>query len=41
MAVAKKWIDKYVATDTQATIQELLEAVFSMRSVPRLCNKGH
>jgi hypothetical protein len=27
------------ATDTQATTQELLEAVFSVRSVPRLYNE--
>jgi hypothetical protein len=28
------------ATDTHATIEELLEAVFSMQSVPWLCNEG-
>jgi hypothetical protein len=27
-------------TDTQATIEELLEAVFSVLSVPRLYNEG-
>jgi hypothetical protein len=27
------------ATDTHATIEELLEAVFTMRSVPRLYNE--
>jgi hypothetical protein len=27
------------ATDTHATIEELLEAVFSVRSVPRLYNE--
>jgi hypothetical protein len=26
-------------TDTHATVEELLEAAFSMRSVPRLCNE--
>jgi hypothetical protein len=28
------------ATDTHATIKELLEAVVSVRSVPRLYNEG-
>jgi hypothetical protein len=28
------------ATDTHATIEELLEAVFSVLSVPRLYNEG-
>jgi hypothetical protein len=28
------------ATDMHATIEELLEAVFSVRSVPRLYNEG-
>jgi hypothetical protein len=28
------------STDTHATIQELLEAVFCVRSVPRLHNEG-
>jgi hypothetical protein len=28
------------ATDTHATIEELLEAVFSVRSVPRLYNES-
>jgi hypothetical protein len=28
------------ARGTQATIEELLEAVFSVQSVPRLYNKG-
>jgi hypothetical protein len=28
------------ARDTHATIEELFEAVFSVRSVPRLYNKG-
>jgi hypothetical protein len=27
-------------TDTHATTGELLEVVFSVRSVPRLCNEG-
>jgi hypothetical protein len=36
--VARERLGKHVpvATDTQATIEELLEAVFSMWSVPRL-----
>jgi hypothetical protein len=29
-----------VATDTHVTIEELLEAVFSVKSVPRLFNEG-
>jgi hypothetical protein len=29
------------ATDTHATIEELLEAVFSVRSLPMLYNEGH
>jgi hypothetical protein len=28
------------ATDMHATIEELLEAVFSMQSMPRLYNEG-
>jgi hypothetical protein len=28
------------ATDTYVTIEELLEAVFSLRSVRMLCNEG-
>jgi hypothetical protein len=28
-------------TDTHSTIEELLEAVFSLKSVPRLYNEGH
>jgi hypothetical protein len=28
------------ATDTHATIEELLEALFSVRSVPRIYNDG-
>jgi hypothetical protein len=36
--VARKQLDKHssAATNTNATIGELLEAMFSMRSVPRL-----
>jgi hypothetical protein len=29
-----------IATDTHATIEELFEAVFSVRPVPRLYNEG-
>jgi hypothetical protein len=28
------------AADTYATVEELLEAVFSMQSIPRLYNEG-
>jgi hypothetical protein len=30
----------FTATDTQTRIEELLEAVFSLRSVPRLNNEN-
>jgi hypothetical protein len=38
MAVAREWLGKHAsaATDMHATIEELLEAVFSMRSMQRL-----
>jgi hypothetical protein len=41
-AVARQRLRKHVspATHKQATIGELLEAVFSLRSVPRLYNWG-
>jgi hypothetical protein len=41
--VARKRLDKHVsmATDTSATTEEPLEAVFSMWSVPRLYSEGH
>jgi hypothetical protein len=38
-AVARQWLSSrhdIAATDMRATIEKLLEAVFSMRSVPRL-----
>jgi hypothetical protein len=41
-AVARQWLSSRhvkAATDTQAKTKELLEAVFSMRSVPRLYNE--
>jgi hypothetical protein len=36
-SIARQWLGKYVfvATNTHATIGELLEAVFSMGSVPK------
>jgi hypothetical protein len=40
-SVARKWLSSHhvkAATDTQATTEELLKAVFSARSVPRLYN---
>jgi hypothetical protein len=40
--VAGQWLSSrhvMVATDTHATIEELLEAVFSVRSLPRLYNE--
>jgi hypothetical protein len=35
MAIARQWLDKHVpaVTNTYATIEELLDAVFSMQSV--------
>jgi hypothetical protein len=40
-SIARQRLNKYCqATDTHATIQEMLEVVFSMRSVPRLYNKA-
>jgi hypothetical protein len=38
MAVARQWLDKHVsaATDMHATIEELLETMFSMQSILRL-----
>jgi hypothetical protein len=38
VAIAKQWHGKHVSTavNQHATIEELLEAVFSMQSVPRL-----
>jgi hypothetical protein len=41
-AVARQWLSRrhvMAATDTHVTIEELLEAVFSVRSVPRLYNE--
>jgi hypothetical protein len=43
MLVARKWLSSRhvkAATDTHATTEELLEAVFSVRSVLRLYNEG-
>lgn len=42
-AAARKRLEKHVSTATNmhATVEELLEAVFSMWSVPRLCSEGH
>jgi hypothetical protein len=39
--VAREWLGKYVpaTTDSNATIDELLEALFSMLSEPRLYKK--
>jgi hypothetical protein len=42
MPVAKKWLSSrnvMAATDTHATIKELLETVFPVRSVPSLYNE--
>jgi hypothetical protein len=43
MAINRQWQDTHVslATDTHATIEELLEMAFSMSSVPRLCSESH
>jgi hypothetical protein len=41
-AVARQWLSSrhmMAATDTHATIEELLEAVFSVRSLPNLYNE--
>jgi hypothetical protein len=37
-SVAREWLGKHipVATSTHATVKELLEAMFSMQSAPRL-----
>jgi hypothetical protein len=38
-AISRQQLSKdTAATDTQRTVEELLEMVFSMSSVPRLCN---
>jgi hypothetical protein len=45
MAIARQWLcnmfswqpNMTTATDTHATIEELLEVVFSMKSMLRLC----
>jgi hypothetical protein len=41
VAVVRQRQGKHVsaATNQHATIEELLEVVFSMRSAPRLCNE--
>jgi hypothetical protein len=42
MQVARQWLSSrhvIAATDTHAAIEELLEAVFSVPSVPRLYNE--
>jgi hypothetical protein len=41
MAIAREQLGKYasVVTDTHAAIEELLEAVFSVGSAPRLHNE--
>jgi hypothetical protein len=43
MATARQWIseDSPVATDMHATLEELLDTVFSMWSMPRLYSKDH
>jgi hypothetical protein len=40
-SVAKERLGKHVpaVTDTRATIDQFLEAVFSVRSAPRLCKE--
>jgi hypothetical protein len=41
MAIARQWLSTHahMATDMHATMEELLDTVFSMQSVPRLYNK--
>jgi hypothetical protein len=43
MALARQRLDKHLSetTDTHATIEDLLEAVVPLRSVPRLYSEGH
>jgi hypothetical protein len=41
--IAKQWLSSRrvkAVTHTHATIEEMLEAMFSVRSVPRLCNEN-
>jgi hypothetical protein len=42
-AIARQWLSKniIVAANTNATMEELLNTVFSMQYVPGLYNKNH